>query len=228
MLRPSKIRRFAFLLFVAVSFGLGLFNTSAQAQSRGAGAPGVFDYYVLALSWSPSYCATDGQNDTGPQCTSGRPYSFIVHGLWPQYERGWPEFCAGPERVRVKRSTISQVFDLMPSPGLIRHTWNKHGTCSGLDERLYFETLREAREAVRIPPAFAGIDRAVTVDPEAVETAFRTANPGLPPDAIHVTCGRRFLREVRICMTKSLHFRSCDELERRTCQKTSVVLPPVR
>ena len=55
--------------------------------------PGKFDYYVLALSWSPSYCQAAQErapNRAPDQQCSGRPFSFVVHGLWPQYERGFP------------------------------------------------------------------------------------------------------------------------------------------
>src|SRR5215471_18018763 len=72
----------------------------ASAQDRRQNAPGEFDYYVLSLSWSPSYCEeAEERGNTGRsqqiQC-GGRPFSFVVHGLWPQYERGYPEYCQRP------------------------------------------------------------------------------------------------------------------------------------
>jgi len=87
---------------------------------------------------------------------------------------------------------------------------------------------RKAREAVRIPPAFQSIDNYVSVAPGGIEKAFRTANPGLAADAIAVGCDRHRLREVRICMDKSLNFRGCKEIDRRSCRLDTVVLPPVR
>src|ERR1044072_2158162 len=83
--------------------GLGLLVTaasSAPAQDRRQNAPGEFDFYVLSLSWSPSFCeAASERGNKGrsqvAQC-GGRPFSFVVHGLWPQYERGFPEFCQRP------------------------------------------------------------------------------------------------------------------------------------
>jgi ribonuclease T2 len=67
----------------------------ASAQDRRQNAPGEFDFYVLSLSWSPSFCeAASERGNSGrsqqAQC-GGRPFSFVVHGLWPQYERGFPE-----------------------------------------------------------------------------------------------------------------------------------------
>src|SRR5664279_6001869 len=62
---------------------------TASAQDRRQNAPGEFDFYVLSLSWSPSFCeqASERGNGgrSGAQC-GGRPFSFVVHGLWPQYE----------------------------------------------------------------------------------------------------------------------------------------------
>ena len=94
--------------------------------------PGKFDFYVLALSWSPSYCEAAGERGTPPQQQCGaRPYSFVVHGLWPQYENGFPEFCQNPAP-RLDRNIVSSMLDLMPAPRLIFHEWDKHGICSGL------------------------------------------------------------------------------------------------
>ena len=78
---------------------------------------GQFDYYVLALSWSPSWCATDGQGRNEPQCEPRRRTGFVVHGLWPQYERGWPANCATPERDPSRRESQAMA-DVMGSGGL--------------------------------------------------------------------------------------------------------------
>ena len=82
-----------------------------------------------------------------------RPFSFVVHGLWPQYERGFPEYCQVPAP-RLDRNIVNSMLDLMPAPRLIYHQWDKHGTCSGLNARAYFETVRKARAVVKIPEAY--------------------------------------------------------------------------
>nr|WP_244635908.1 ribonuclease T2 [Chthonobacter albigriseus] len=198
----------------------------AASQPAAADTPGDFDFFVLSLSWSPSYCEAEGDSDD-PECTGSRPYAFTVHGFWPQYERGWPEFCDS-DWDRPSRRDVDGVDDLMPSDGLVRHQWRKHGSCSGFSPAEYFEELRRAREAVTIPPALRRLDRYVTVSPTAVEAAFRAANPTIPAAGIAVTCDRRRLREVRICFSRDLEFRSCEEIDRRDCDRSSVVMPPVR
>jgi ribonuclease T2 len=186
-----------------------------------------FDFYVLSLSWSPSYCEAEGEEANRQQCSTARPYAFVVHGLWPQFERGFPESCRTDE-TDVSNATLRTLYDIMPAAGLIRHQWRKHGSCSGLDQDDYFAVLRAARETVAIPQEFRRLDGYRTLDPDDAETAFLKANRALPRDAVAVTCDRRYLREVRICMTKDLEFRSCPEIDRRGCRLEKVVMPPVR
>ena len=203
---------------------------TASAQDRRQNAPGEFDFYVLSLSWSPSFCEEAEERGNGGraqgQC-SGRPYSFVVHGLWPQYERGYPEYCQRPSP-RLARNIMTSMLDLMPAPGLIYNEWDKHGTCSGLDERVYFETIRKARAAIKIPEEFQQLSEPKTISPADLEDAFVKVNPGLSTSAISVTCNRTRLSEVRICLSKDLQFRACEEIDRRACKRDEVTMPPVR
>jgi len=209
---------------IAVTFSLN----AATAQDRRQNQPGKFDYYVLALSWSPSFCEASGERgrEQNEQC-GARPFSFVVHGLWPQYEKGFPEFCQVPAP-RLDRNIVSSMLDLMPAPRLIFNEWDKHGTCSGLNARAYFETIRKARAVVKIPEPYVEVTRALTVTPDEVEEEFVKANPGLARDAIAVTCDSRRLSEVRICLSKELGFRSCPEVDKRACRRDKLVMPPVR
>ncbi|HEY4193361.1 MAG TPA: ribonuclease [Mesorhizobium sp.] len=186
-----------------------------------------FDFYVLSLSWSPSYCEAEGANANRQQCSTSRPYAFVVHGLWPQFERGYPQKC-GTDEMKVSGQTVRKLYDLMPSAGLIRHEWQTHGSCTGLSQFDYFDVLRAARRKVAIPSDFRRLDDYRSLSPGEAEAQFLQANPDLPPDGISITCDRRFLREVRICMTKDLAFRPCDEIERRSCRLRKIVMPPVR
>jgi ribonuclease T2 len=200
----------------------------ASAQDRRQNQPGQFDFYVLALSWSPSFCEAAGERGTPPQqqCAA-RPYSFVVHGLWPQYEKGFPEFCQVPAP-RLDRNIVSSMLDLMPAPRLIFNEWDKHGTCSGLAPRAYFETVRKVRAQVKIPDAYLDPKQLLTVTPDEVKQAFVEANPGLTGDAIAVTCDSRRLGEVRVCLGKDFRFRPCPEIDARACRRDKLVMPPVR
>ena len=206
-------------------FALAVTLGSAAAQGRGQNEPGDFDYYVLSLSWSPSFCETAHGSARRFQC-GPRPYAFVVHGLWPQYERGFPEGCQVPPP-RLNRRIVDDMLDLMPAPGLIYHEWDAHGTCSGLGARDYFATVRKARAVVNIPPQFRDPAAPLTVTPGEVVDSFVKANEGLTAAGIQIDCNRTRLREVRICLTRELRFRECTDV-RRTCRSDTVVMPPAR
>src|SRR3569833_1757865 len=117
-------------LSLILAASLASFAGDAKAQDKRQNAPGAFDFYVLSLSWSPSFCeeaAERGRSGgrSNIQC-EGRPFSFVVHGLWPQYENGFPEYCQRPSP-RLNRNIVSSMLDLMPATGLIFNEWDKHG-----------------------------------------------------------------------------------------------------
>jgi ribonuclease T2 len=234
--------------------------TEAGAQGDRGGMPGDFDYYVLALSWSPTYCEgqqnrEDGdrgrsynrygdddryedrrsysrrRGDSDEQCSGTRPYAFVLHGLWPQYERrGWPEMCEMRDRPWVPDETIDRMMDIMPSRKLVIQEYRKHGTCSGLQPDQYFESARRAFRQIRVPEEFQDLPEPLSVTPQQIQQAFLAANPHLTADMIQVVCSRRLLRELRICFSKDLTPRSCsqNEIGRRLCSFDTVTLPPVR
>jgi ribonuclease T2 len=216
----------AFLLVLAIT--LGTAPAQERQQDQRQHQPGQFDFYVLALSWSPSFCQATAERgrEAREQCGE-RPYSFVVHGLWPQYERGFPRNCRAPAP-RLNRNIMTSMLDLMPAPRLVYHQWDQHGTCSGLEAQAYFDLVRKARAAVKIPDSYEALNAPITVDPGEIEEAFVNANPGLSRGAIAVTCDSTRLSEVRICMTKELRFRDCAEVDRRTCRRERLIMPPVR
>jgi ribonuclease T2 len=230
-------RAAAFALGVVfVSFSLALAQepagevaTATTVKDR-SGSAGHFDFYVLALTWSPSFCA--GARERAPdrlpraQC-DGRPFAFVVHGLWPQYELGFPSYCQRPAP-RISRTIIDGMLDLMPSPNLVIHQWRRHGTCSGLDPQAYFAAVRKARAAVTVPPDYRSLAAPVIVSPASVAEAFIQANPGLSYTAFAVSCDRKRLTEVRVCLTKDFAFRACTEVTRRACRRDKVAMPAVR
>src|SRR6516225_11259807 len=171
---------------------LGLIIGVADAQDRWQSAPGQFDYYVLSLSWSPSFCETATGNARRQQC-GARPFSFVVHGLWPQYERGLPESCLVPPP-RLERNIMRSMLDLMPAPGLVYHEWDQHGTCSGLQPREYFDLVRRAREKLKIPEQHSHPTVPLSVTPsQVIDALLRTMDCRLkvsPSPAIVGDCGR--------------------------------------
>lgn len=209
--------------------------TDRGTQQNRRPEPGVFDYYVLSLSWSPTYCADTGERRKDPQCEprQGRPYAFVLHGLWPQFERGWPKDCRSADRGYVPRSVADSMLDIMPSDKLVFHEYRTHGTCSGLGVEGYFQLARRLHDKVKIPRRFVGLaeDR-FTVAPGELMREFMSANPQIKPDMIAVQCGGpgNRLREVRICFDKAGNFRSCghNENQGRLCSADRMYVPPIR
>jgi ribonuclease T2 len=195
----------------------------ALAGAARADEPGDFDYYVLSLSWSPNWCALEGERDD-PQCDAG--LGWILHGLWPQHEEGWPSWCRGPGRDPSRRETEAMA-DIAGSAGLAWHAWEKHGTCSGLSAPDYLALSREAYEAVTMPPEFDTLGRRSRVAALDVEQAFLAANPALSRDGLTVTCRDGHIHEVRICLTRDLEPRRCGEDVIRDCRIPDAVLEPV-
>jgi ribonuclease T2 len=199
----------------------------AQRAERG-GAAGEFDFYVLALSWSAGFCEVEGDAKNREQCARGSGLGFTVHGLWPQNERGYPSDC-GPAGRTPSRAAIDLAKDVIPSEGLARHQWRKHGTCSGSSPTDYFRDTKAARDKVVIPAEFRKPDRESRWSPVDVERAFVAANPGLRADMMAISCRRGVLDEVRLCLTKDLRgFRTCEEVNRGGCRQREIVAPAVR
>lgn len=214
-----------------LALGLVLIATLGIAEARSHHGQvdhtaGEFDFYLLSLSWSPAYCLDSPMSS---QCNGSRAYGFVVHGLWPQNERGWPERCATS---RVPESVATGMLDLMPSRGLVYHEWSTHGTCSGLTPEDYFRLVRTARATIRIPDEFGRPGAAVERAPQSVQESFLRANPRLAPDSLLVSCSGGNvprLKEVRVCLDRDLRSRACSaDARRAACRAPTLIVPPVR
>lgn len=196
-----------------------------DAPARGAGASGRFDFYVLALSWSPGFCATGGAGKAPAQCAAGSQLGFVVHGLWPQFTRGFPSDC-GPAGRTPSRQALETVRDVYPDQGLARYEWMKHGTCSGKSPTDYFADVKRARDGVTIPEPLRAPQEEQTWVPIDLARAFSAANPGLKPGAMAVTCRQGVLEEVRLCLGKDLRgFVTCPEVARGSCRTRQMRVP---
>ena len=188
---------------------------------------GQFDYFVLSLSWSPSWCALEGDARGSPQCDGDADFGWILHGLWPQYEKGWPSYCTTPEPNPTRRQTAAMA-DISGTSGLAWHSWNKHGRCSGLSAEAYFDAARRAFDAVAKPPVLRKLDAPVRLPAQVIEQAFLEANPDLAPEMITITCKSNRIEEARICLTRDLDPRPCGADVSRDCRMNDALLDPIR
>ena len=188
---------------------------------------GQFDYWVMALSWSPNWCALEGDARRSPQCDLGRDFGWTLHGLWPQYHRGWPAFCPTVER-QPSRGQTEAMADIMGTSGLAWYQWKKHGVCSGLTASDYYALSRRAYDSIIRPPVFRQLTKPVRLPAKVVEEAFLKANPGLEPDMITVTCASRRIQEVRVCLSRSLSPVPCGRDAVTDCRMMDALIDPVR
>jgi ribonuclease T2 len=205
---------------------VALLLLAAPAFAEGERA-GEFDYYVLSLSWSPTWCALEGDARGSPQCNPSRDLGWVLHGLWPQNERGWPSFCRTGARDPSRQETAAMA-DIMGTGGLAWHQWRKHGRCSGLSPEVYFALSRAAWDSVVRPDVFRRLDRSVRLPASVVEEAFLEANPDWRPDMVTITCKAGRIQEARICLTKDLEPRVCGADVVRDCTMRDALLDPIR
>ncbi len=199
-----------------------------------AGAPPTetynFDFWILALSWSPDYCATDGQSDV-QQCAAGRQLGFVLHGLWPQYNRGYPSYCSGE---KMPASVAARFPNLYPNDALYSYQWEKHGTCSGLNPEQYLGASARIKAMVAIPDAYRRMPQPVRTTPTDIKRNFMAANPGMRDLSLAVFCSGsgRYLTEVWVCVGLDEALTSCSSeirsRERTSCQGSGVTMRNMR
>jgi ribonuclease T2 len=217
-MKKSSVQIVSLLLMTLFAAAAG-YSQHRNSHGGSQGKPGVFDYYLLTLSWSPEFCHSPAHADK-PECSAH--YGFVVHGLWPQYAQGYPENCSNAPGL----TNPSEMADIMPDAGLVAHEWATHGTCSGLDPESYFKLLRKAFQSVKVPERLAGPQHPFSITPQEIKREFAEVNPGVSADDMTVSCGNNYLTAVSICMGKDLKATACQNL--RDCRANIVKVPPVR
>ena len=203
---------------------LSLVPLSLRAEGE---TPGDFDYLVLSLSWSPSWCAVEGDARNSPQCDASRNFGWVLHGLWPQYERGYPSYCPTAKRPP-SRAMTAEMTDIMGAPGVAWHQWKKHGACTGLEASQYYGLMRLAYGKIKRPKVLREIGRDVKVPASVIEEAFLEANPGLKREEITITCKDGRIQEARICLDTKLKPRRCGDDVIRDCRMQDALFEAIR
>jgi ribonuclease T2 len=183
---------------------------------------GQFDYYLLALSWAPNYCAGH-PGDHSSECRIGGHKTFVLHGLWPQSSSGPPPMSCSTASP-VASATVDHMLNFMPSRSLIQHEWEKHGTCSGLSAQDYFGQAEQAYTHVEVPPQYSSLNHEQQFNVEDLEKGFAEANHA-PLQAFRVSCHAGDLVSLEVCVDKNLQYRSCTESVRE-CPVNQVDMRP--
>lgn len=208
-------------------FALIALLLSAPLASAEGERAGDFDYYVLSLSWSPNWCALEGDARGSAQCDPAKDFGWLVHGLWPQNERGYPSYCRLAQR-DPSRGQTTAMADVMGDGGAAWYQWKKHGRCAGLTADAYFTTVRRALTAVTLPPVFTQLGKSYRLPASVVEEAFLQSNPTMTADMVTITCTQGRIQEARICLTKDLQPRACGRDALRDCRMEDALMDAVR
>lgn len=222
---PILTALLATVISAAVAIAVAIVSPStARADGERAGD---FDYYVMALSWSPTWCALTGDARNDPQCDPREAFSFVLHGLWPQFEQGYPSYCRTSQR-DPSRGQSAAMEDVMGSDGTAWYQWKKHGRCAGIPATDYYANMRKAYTSITLPDVFTKLTKDVKLPASVVEEAFLESNPDLTRDMVTVTCDQGRIQEVRVCLTKDLEPRTCGPDVIRDCRMKNALMDGVR
>ena len=153
--------------------------------------------YMLALTWSPQYCAgRENARSARTQCRDNR-FGFVLHGLWPNGAgQRHPRYCAPAQALNV--ATVRRHLCMTPSPDLLQHEWAAHGVCGWRTPDAYFGQAAVLWNGVKKPSLGFANSRQTTAGD--IRRAFVAANPQLRPNGIYVKVAKgNWLEDVRIC-----------------------------
>lgn len=116
-------------------------NIASAATSMANYANKDFSFYVFSVFYGPSQCEDYTDCSLLPNINE----KFIAHGLWPHAKNGDPVTdCSDiplditkfdPVLLEQLKTAFANNFNLM------KHEWEKHGTCTNLDQTTYFKQV---------------------------------------------------------------------------------------
>lgn len=164
--------------------------------------PGVFSYYKLAITRSPEWCIVNNRPQDG-QCR----YEFVLHGLWPQCERNYPERCTVADYALLDEIDEKGLLNVFPTRGEIRDQWETHGACTGLSRSAYFGLSVRLYQSVHMPEIAPG----QYTENQLFHLIVRENRGYLSDDMIELVCDAQAdapfaqgdtLDEVRVCFDR--------------------------
>ena len=162
--------------------------------------------YLLALFWSPEACrAGIPESDKKIQCEANS-FGFTVHGLWPNGpDKVHPRYCRPSPPMSVR--TVKANLCMTPSPWLLQHEWQAHGTCQWDTPEAYFKKAREVRGRLKVPDLAPDPDQTMTAG--EIRDAFLKRNRGVPREGLNIRVKDGRLTEVWVCMDLKFKWAAC-------------------
>jgi ribonuclease I len=179
----------------------------ARVDKRPA-AGGTFDFYLIALTMHPAFCADGHARLT--ECTAGGQRALVIHGLWPERiePRTYPHDCPAPP-LDLDSALAMQLADYMPGMAdrLHEYEWREHGGCSGLEDDDYFnralQLARGVDAALSARLTTLGGEETTVAELRRVVDAFQ---PGL---GVSLTFHCRTLRDAQSSRPYLIEVRQC-------------------
>ena len=225
--RASGVAKAGLLALIVIFGGLAPVAIAASTAPEGSSPqqPQSYDFVILALSWSPSFCASSARRGDSPQCQNPANRGFVLHGLWPQATDGARLRCPA-NKGQFSKALFERASEIFPDLGLAQSQWQRHGQCFGFAPDAYIEKAAAARGKVIIPEQFRSVKDPVSLPPENIRKSFVSANSGLSPDAFSVSCRKSELVEVLVCLKSDLSgFASCPQVTKRSCRAATIQVP---
>ncbi|WP_303817984.1 ribonuclease [Actinobacillus minor] len=128
----------------------------------GQNATAPVHYYMLALSWSPSFCETQKQKNGGYvpqrlsyQCAGNQNFGWVIHGLWPQNKNArsvneQPRYCQG-DLAPLSPQLLEKYLPESPGMTLLQGQWEKHGACAFNNAEEYFAKQKALFQSLTLP-----------------------------------------------------------------------------
>ncbi|CAN5236366.1 ribonuclease T(2) [soil metagenome] len=163
--------------------------------------------YLLALFWSPEACrAGIAESDKAIQCETNR-FGFTVHGLWPNGpDKVHPRYCRSSPPLSV--ATVKANLCMTPSPWLLQHEWQAHGTCRWATPEAYFKKARAVRSRLSVPDLKPSAEGVMTAG--QVREAFLKGNRGMIREGLNVRVNKdNRLTEVWVCLDLKFKLAAC-------------------
>lgn len=166
-------------------------------------------YYLLALNWTPQWCRTVGVGATAQKMECAQAFGFTLHGLWPNgVGKPCPRYCNPVGGLDA--ATVRRMYCRTPSPELLQHEWQAHGSCGWTDPKAYFAQGAQLFDRVAFPKVETIATDRLTAG--AVRAAFIARNPWLTAGGIFVQTTRTAeLTEVRLCYDLRFRPAACPE-----------------
>ena len=221
------LRLLAVLIAVALCGTVAAQFHRKPAVKPAAVVPAQFDYYALALSWTPEFCARPGAAAENPrECAPGRNTAFVIHGLWPETKAGkGPESC--PPGKKVSGAVVNFILPYLLSPARVQQEWATHGACTGLTPSDYFTALLQARAAVQLPVQLTGLKETARETPIQIETQFAGSNPLFPEGAFRTQCRNGAFTGVLVCFDKGPRPQTCPAVAEECGPASVEIKPPI-